>query len=102
MRDRIRHMIRDNITMEARFTKDLKIERASQIVAKFLLAASARSDLLESLKTYPNYVKYWRNKGVKVQKMLKRKRKFLTRIFEREKIIMLNYYQGKKKLKKTL
>lgn len=102
MQDRQRQMIRDSITTEACFTKDLKMERASQIFAKFLVASSARSDLLESLQNYPGFVKYWQNKWIKVKKMLKRKRKFLSSIFEREKRIMLNFYQGKKKQKKVL
>ena len=34
--------------------------------------------------------------------MVRRRRRFLTRVFEREKRIMLLYYQGKKKFKKLL
>ena len=57
---------------------------------------------MKKLRTYYDFVQYWKAKGKKVQDMIKIKRGFLTDIFEREKRTMLKHYQGKKKFKKTL
>ena len=52
------------------------------------------------MRGLPQFVDKWGKKATKVRKMIKRRRRFLTRVFEREKRTMLVFYQGKKKFKK--
>ena len=47
------------------------------------------------------FINYWFNKAREVRRMVKIKREFLTQIFQREHKIMLEFYQGKRKFKKT-
>ena len=55
-----------------------------------------------NLRAFPQFVDKWGLKATLVRKMVRRRRRFLTRVFEREKRMMLLYYQGKKKFKKLL
>ena len=56
--------------------------------------------MLQKLKKFPTFVDHFKVKAFKARKSLKRKRNFLTKIFERERHIMLKFYAGKKKYKK--
>ena len=64
-----------------------------------MFSTAVRSDFcIQSCVYYPRFIKYWHYKFYQVRKIIKRKRKFLTKIFEREKRTMLAHHmQGKKK-----
>ena len=99
---RQRHQMKDCIELSSCTVRDTFIKRAKTKVLKFLQASNARYCLQRSLRAYPRFVKYWRDKGVKVNKMVKTRREFLTQAVKRELRIMLQYYQGKKKFKKVM
>ena len=99
---RQRHHIKDSASIFALSTNMAEKERAAARITRFAVAQDTRLAFKTAMQKFPPYVQYWRKKGVKVRKMLARKRKFLKRIFEREKRTLLAFYQGKKKFKKTL
>ena len=72
------------------------------MVLRFFRAFNARRGLQAHLRAVPQFVDKWGQKATLVRKMVRRRRRFLTRVFEREKRIMLKFYQGKKKFKKLL
>ena len=86
--------------MSNTWIQDLSENRGMKILRAFSTAASARNGFMKKLKNFPNFVDHFKVKAFKARKSLKRKRNFLSRIFQREKQIMLKFYQGKKKNKK--
>ena len=102
MQARQRNQIRYGLLIKNSTSRQTLLERAKSKVHSFLVAAGAKQALMKKLRTYYDFVQYWKAKGKKVQDMIKIKRSFLTDIFEREKRTMLKHYQGKKKFKKTL
>ena len=45
-----------------------------------------------NLRAFPQFVDKWGLKATLVRKMVRRRRRFLTRVFEREKRMMLLFY----------
>ena len=91
---------RNFLNMSNTWIQDLSENRGMKILRAFSTAASARNGFMKKLKNFPNFVDHFKVKAFKARKSLKRKRNFLSRIFQREKQIMLKFYQGKKKNKK--
>ena len=99
---RTRMMAKQYFDFFALMTNDTAEKRGRKRILKFLRAVSARRDLQGHMRALPEFVDKWGKKATQVRKMIRRRRRFLTRIFEREKRTMLIHYQGKKKFKKIL
>ena len=95
-------LTRQYLNFQSVMTDDTVSKRAQRKILRFFRAYNARRKLQGYLRAVPQFVDKWGQKATLVRKMVRRRRRFLTRIFEREKRTMLSFYQGKKKFKKLL
>ena len=94
---------RNTLLMQNAFTSDKVEEEASDFLCNFSQSYETTLLFENKIRSFPAQIDYWGYKALKVIKMRRDRREFLSEIFQRELEIMTNFYKGKKKAgKKTL